>query len=132
MKPLLCSKFKNKTLNSKVSDEMLKNSASKTVGVIGVLFKLQAGQLPEIIHVYPNTPAYKAGIKVGDYIVAVDGVPVMGLEREDIYGSIVGVPDTPVSLSIRRGNSFFAKKMLRMDVTEIPDYSTRTKYMREL
>ena len=111
---------------------MLQNSASRSIGVIGVLFQLRKGNLPIIKYVFPNTPASKAGLQVGDYIVAVDGTPTIDLEREEIYGSIIGTPNTPVNISLKRADSFFVKKLMRIDVTDIPDYATRSKYLREL
>ncbi len=132
LKNSLLQKINKKPLTDSLTNEMLQNSASRSVGVIGVLFQIRTGSLPLIKYVFPNTPAQKAGLKVGDYIVAVDGTPIAGYTREEIYGSIIGVPNTPVNISVKRGDSFFVKKIMRIDVTDIPDYETRSKYMREL
>ncbi len=128
----LLHKINKQPLTDSLSNEMLQNSASRSIGVIGVLFQLRKGNLPIIKYVFPNTPASKAGLQVGDYIVAVDGTPTIDLEREEIYGSIIGTPNTPVNISLKRADSFFVKKLMRIDVTDIPDYATRSKYLREL
>ena len=51
---------------------------------------------------YPGFPAYKAGLKVGDEIIAVDGIPVTGKSTADISNLLKGQPRTEVSVTIRR------------------------------
>jgi len=49
----------------------------------------------------PNTPAQKAGIKPGDYIVAIDGQPTEGLTLEEAGRKMRGEPGSSVTLSIQ-------------------------------
>jgi len=58
-----------------------------------------------VIHVMPLGPAAKAGVQVGDLIVAVDGVNVQNLSREQKHEALSGVPGGVVKLSLQRGGA---------------------------
>jgi len=49
----------------------------------------------------PNTPAQRAGIKPGDYIIAIDGQPTKGLTLEEAGKKMRGEPGTNVTLSVQ-------------------------------
>jgi carboxyl-terminal processing protease len=49
-----------------------------------------------------NTPAFRAGILAGDYIVKVDDKDVSGMSVEDVVKILRGVPGTKVKVSIYR------------------------------
>jgi hypothetical protein len=102
------------------------------IGIIGVKFLLSFGRMPIINRVFPGTPAWTMGLKAADVIVAVDGVPTLGLSKEDVYGMIVGKPDTEVTISIRRNGDFIAKTMKRMDFNDIPDPAVRQDYLMSI
>jgi hypothetical protein len=104
----------------------------QSVGIIGVKFhKLADG--PAVINtVFAGTPAAKAGMHVDDQIVAVDGVPTRNLNKDQCYDLIVGSPDTPVTLSVLRGQNFDVKQMVRMDFNDIPDPLVRRDYLNSL
>ena len=120
-------------LKSGTDKSALQANAALTVpngiGIIGVKFLLSAGRMPLINRVFPGTPAWNMGLRARDIIVAVDGVPTLGLSKEDVYGMIVGKPDTEVTISIRRGGEFVAKTMKRMDFNDIPDPLVRQDYL---
>jgi carboxyl-terminal processing protease len=67
---------------------------------IGVLVDTRYG-LPEIVSVIPGGPADRAGLRRGDFILAVDGVGTDRLEDDDLVARIRGEPGTNVSLTIR-------------------------------
>jgi carboxyl-terminal processing protease len=52
-----------------------------------------------------GTPAFKAGIKAGDYITAVDGASVLGMTVSEAVKQMRGKPGEPVVLSIAREKS---------------------------
>jgi len=58
-----------------------------------------------ITHPYKNFPAFKAGIKVGDEIVAIDGKNVQGKSTSEVSAMLKGPAKTEVELKIRRGGS---------------------------
>ncbi|MEL6842518.1 MAG: PDZ domain-containing protein, partial [Bacteroidota bacterium] len=57
-----------------------------------------------ISYVRPNSPAEKAGIKIDDEIIALNGISVTGLGISDIYQSLRKRAGKRVSLRIRRGD----------------------------
>jgi PDZ domain len=102
------------------------------VGIIGVKFVLGFGLPPTINRVFPGTPAHSAGLREKDIIVAVDGVPTSGLTKEEVYQMIVGLPDTPVTVSVLRNGDFLAKTMNRMDFNDIPDPEVKHDYLQSI
>ncbi len=58
----------------------------------------------EIKYLFADQPAQKAGVRVGDVIVAVDGKDVTKMLLDDAIGLIRGPRNTKVVLTIRRGD----------------------------
>ncbi len=100
------------------------------LGIIGVKFATGFGRLPIVYEVFPGTPAAKAGMDVRDLIIAVDGIPTMGLTKDEIYNMIVGQPNTQVTISYRRKNNFQVCTLTRMDLNKLPDPMLRRDYLR--
>lgn len=115
-----------------VSDKNLNAQVQNGIGIIGVKFLLILGHMPVIHRVFPGTPAWDGGLHPLDIIVAIDGVPTLGLSKENVYSMIVGKPDTEVTISIRRGTIFIARTMRRMDFNDIPDPTVRMDYMMSI
>ncbi len=55
-----------------------------------------------VISPIEDTPAAKAGIKAGDYIIALNGKSVETLSLDDILYRMRGPPNTKITLTIRR------------------------------
>src|SRR5918993_513893 len=55
-----------------------------------------------ITHPYKNFPAYKAGIRVGDEIVAINGKNVQSKEPTEISALLKGSPKTKLELKVRK------------------------------
>jgi len=81
-------------------DEFFKNTQGHFGGV-GVQISLENGLL-KIITPLEDTPAYKAGIMAGDVITAIDGKPTVGISIDQAVHSIMGKPETDVTLRIKR------------------------------
>jgi len=88
--------------------EGLKDFGIATGGEFGGL-GLEVGMedgLVKVVSPIEDTPAYRAGIRSGDLIVQLDGVPVKGLSIGDAIKKMRGKPDTQIKLSIsRKGES---------------------------
>jgi len=55
-----------------------------------------------ITHPYRNFPAFKAGVKVGDQIIAIDGKSVEGKSTSEVSSMLKGAAKTDVELKLRR------------------------------
>jgi len=60
------------------------------------------GDYLKIVSPMPNSPAEKAGVKVGDLIIAVDGQDMTGVDGELVLKKVKGPAGTPVTLTIQR------------------------------
>lgn len=81
----------------------IKSQAEGQFGGLGIEITMEDGIL-KVISPMDDTPAYKAGIKSGDYIVAVDDKPVFGMTIYEAVKKLRGDPSSKVKLNIRRGN----------------------------
>jgi carboxyl-terminal processing protease len=63
--------------------------------------------------VYPGSPAKRAGLEVGDVITHADGHRLGGRSEQEATALIKGPEGTAVTLTIRRGNDTFKKRMTR-------------------
>lgn len=82
----------------------------------------QIGKYITITDLYEGQPADKAGLKVGDQILAVDGKDAIGKTSEDINNILRGFPGTEVELKIRRpGRKDDFSVTLVRDEVEVPN-----------
>ncbi|HEY9773448.1 MAG TPA: PDZ domain-containing protein [Planktothrix sp.] len=125
-------KSHKKPIQARANNDMLPAAVDSGVGIIGVKFVLAFGRPPIINRVFRGTPAYDVGLQKDDVIIAVDGVPTFGLSKEEVYNMIVGVPDTPVTVSISRNGEFIAKSMSRMDFNSLTDPIVRRDYLMSM
>jgi carboxyl-terminal processing protease len=68
---------------------------------IGVRAK-KIGDYVTITEVYKDYPAFKAGLKVGDQIVAVNGQDGKGKESEDLFQIVRGMPKSEIDMTVSR------------------------------
>lgn len=92
-------------------NEMNNERAGKFSG-IGIQLGEQDKQL-KVIAPIEDTPAWKAGIKAGDIIQAIDGKPTAGMTVDDAVKVIRGEDGTSVKLKIYRPDT---KKTLELNV----------------
>lgn len=75
----------------------------KTYGGIGAIIYKPTKESNVIINEpYMNSPAYRAGLKCGDEIVAIDGVSVTGLDANGSTSRMKGKPGTSVVFDVRK------------------------------
>jgi len=120
--------LKRKAKTDVPKQDTLSAQAELGIGIIGVKFVMAFGRPPVINRVFPGTPAFDQGLRPDDIILAVDGVPTFGLTKDEVYSMIVGTPNTPVQLSIRRNQNFLVARMNRMDFNDIKDPRIRRDY----
>lgn len=68
---------------------------------IGALISI-VDDKPVITHPYKGFPAYRAGIRVGDEIVSIDGKAARGKNSTDVSSLLKGQPRTDVEVKIHR------------------------------
>ncbi len=68
---------------------------------IGILLLTKAGRF-YIKHVFPDSPAERAGLQDFDRIVAIDGQSTEGMGTEEVSNRIRGPAGSPVTLTVRR------------------------------
>jgi carboxyl-terminal processing protease len=71
----------------------------------------------------PGTPAEKAGIKVGDVIVAVDGQSTKGWTADDAVNHIRGQVNTQVKVDVSRNGETLSFTMMRQEIN-VPSVGT--------
>ncbi len=83
--------------------EFKKHTMGRFQGVGIQIRKEKDGKLM-VVTPLPGTPAHRAGIKVGDVILKVDGEDISALEVDDIVPKIMGPKGSTVNLTIQRGS----------------------------
>ena len=81
-------------------DEM-QTETSGEFGGLGIEVTMESGVV-KVISPIDDTPASKAGIKAGDYIVKINGTQVQGKSLSDAVDLMRGLVGTSIELTIRR------------------------------
>lgn len=70
-------------------------------GGLGIEVTMENG-LVKVVSPIDETPAFRAGIQAGDYIVEIDGEPVMSMTLNDAVEKMRGKVGTEIKLVVRR------------------------------
>jgi carboxyl-terminal processing protease len=70
-------------------------------GGLGLTIQGEDGAI-KVIAPQEDTPAWRAGVKAGDYITHVDGKLVVGMSSDEAVMLMRGAPGTPVTLTLIR------------------------------
>ena len=87
-----------------MSPEMFDNMEVETKGAfggLGIEVGMEGGVV-KVISPIDDTPAAKAGVKAGDYIVQIDGIQVQGKNLMEAVNLMRGPVGTPIEITIRR------------------------------
>jgi len=87
-----------------MNPEVFKESREDTSGEfggLGIEVTMEAGVV-KVISPIDDTPAAKAGVKAGDYIVQIDGNQVQGKTLMEAVNLMRGPVGTPIEITIRR------------------------------
>lgn len=79
----------------------LQTSTSGEFGGLGIEVTMEDGVV-KVITPLVDTPAFKAGIKSGDYIIKLGKESVQGLTLKDAVNLMRGKPGTPIELTVLR------------------------------
>ena len=101
------------TYLNEFSKESLMDSLKGTYEGIGIeILKTEEGPI-EIVKIFENTPASKAGIAVGDILKVINEVDLTDKNSEEAVAIIKGAKDGDVNITVARGEellSFSLKK----------------------
>jgi carboxyl-terminal processing protease len=87
-------------LDEKAFNEM-KIQTKGEFGGLGIEVTMDNG-LVKVVSPIDDTPAFRAGIKAGDYISRIDGEAVMGTTLSDAVEKMRGKPGTEIELAVLR------------------------------
>jgi len=95
-------------MNPKTFSEM-QTETSGEFGGLGIEVSMEAGVV-KVISPIDDTPASRAGIKAGDYIVRINGEQVQGKSLMESVNLMRGPVGSPIEITIRRKGLKKAKK----------------------
>jgi len=81
----------------------MNEQTSGKFGGLGIEITMEQG-LVKIVSPIDDTPAYRAGLKPGDYVTNIDGETIIGMTLNEAVDKMRGKPGTKVKLTIRRVN----------------------------
>ncbi len=87
-------------LNEESFGEMQVNTKGE-FGGLGIEVTMENGFV-KVVSPIDDTPAFRAGIHAGDYIVEIDGETVMGMSLADAVDKMRGKVGSPIKLTVRR------------------------------
>ncbi len=87
-----------------LSPEIFENMQTETSGEfggLGIEVSMEAGVV-KVISPIDNSPAYKVGVKAGDYIVKINNIQVQGKTLSEAVDLMRGPVGTKIEITIRR------------------------------
>ena len=92
---------------------LMQTETSGEFGGLGIEVSMEAGVV-KVITPIDDTPASKAGIKAGDYIVKIDNTQVQGKSLSEAVDLMRGIVGSSIELTVRRRGE---KKALTFNIT---------------
>ncbi len=115
-----------------MNPELFKSVETDTKGEfggLGIEVGMEAGVV-KVISPIDDTPASRAGIKAGDYIVKIDDIQVQGKSLMETVKMMRGPVGSTIKLTIRRkGNKKALDKIIKREIIEIK--SVEAKIIKE-
>jgi carboxyl-terminal processing protease len=108
--------------SSYLDEAALKEMQVQTKGEFGGLGIEITSELSviKVIAAIEDTPAFKEGIKSGDYIIKVEGKTVVGLSIEEVVKKLRGKPRTKVRITIlRKGEKAPLEKTITRQIIKV-------------
>ncbi|HEX3429917.1 MAG TPA: S41 family peptidase [Rhizomicrobium sp.] len=96
-------------------------------GGLGLEVTMEDG-LVKVISPIDDTPAAKAGIKPGDFIAAIDGTPIQGMQLNDAVDRMRGAAGSKITLTVLRSG---AKKPFDVALTRAIVQVDSVKFHRD-
>ena len=84
------------------SFQYLNEQTQGKFGGLGIEVTMENGVV-KVVSPIDDTPAFRAGLKPGDYIISLDGTTVVGMSLNEAVDKMRGKVGTKIKLTIRRG-----------------------------
>jgi len=84
------------------SFKALREDQTGSYAGLGIQVQSLFGKVTIVSRPFPESPAEKAGLRVGDMITFVDGKPTQGLAVEEVVSKLRGVAGTKVHITVQR------------------------------
>ena len=113
--------------SSFLNAESLKQMKIQTKGAfggLGIEVTMENGFV-KVISPIDDTPAYKAGIKAGDYITHLDGKSVIGLNLNEAVDKMRGPIGTKLKVTIGRSNQEAFDVTIKRDIIKISSVKSK-------
>ena len=115
-------------LNKNDYKEMKETTQGEFFG-IGIEISMENNQLI-VVSPIEDTPAYKAGLKAGDAILGIDGLPTQDMSLQEAVSKIRGAKGSPVELLILHKDSKVPDTVTIVRDT-IPLISVKSRFLDE-
>lgn len=106
--------------------ELTQTTEGKFYGIGAAFSTENQGGYLEVVKVYENMPADKAGIKAGDKLIKVDGKSIEDKTAEAVINLVKGEEGTKVKLIFLRGDDQYTTTCTRAEV-KVPTVSYEMK-----
>jgi carboxyl-terminal processing protease len=91
----------SKFFDPKAFNALREDQRGKYYG-LGISVTVRFGKVTVVSPPFPNSPAEKVGLRVGDMITFVDGKSTQGLDINEVVSRLKGPRNTPVQVTIQR------------------------------
>lgn len=99
--------------------EKVRINANGQFGGTGAIANFSDNKLI-VTDVYQNTPASKASIFIGDEILAINNINVNAKQKETTLSQLRGLPDTEITLNLKRQDKVIEKKLKMSSIIQNP------------
>ena len=108
------------------SFQYLNEQTQGKFGGLGIEVTMENGVV-KVVSPIDDTPAFKAGLKPGDYIISLDGTTVVGMSLNEAVDKMRGKVGTKIKLTIRRGTQKPFDVTLKREEIKIRSVKTEIK-----
>ncbi len=108
------------------SFQYLNEQTQGKFGGLGIEVTMENGVV-KVVSPIDDTPAFKAGLKPGDYIISLDGTTVVGMSLSEAVDKMRGKVGTKIKLTIRRGTQKTFDVTLKREEIKIQSVKSEIK-----
>ena len=116
--------------SSYMTPEMFQSMATETSGEfggLGIEVGMEAGVI-KVISPIDNSPAYRVGIKAGDYIVKINNIQVQGKSLSEAVELMRGPVGTDIEITVRRiGKKKALNFIITREIIEVASVKSEIK-----